>query len=146
MPDLYMFRFDMEQFADTCSRSSHTPHDEIPLIVTISLEPSFEKFIIGIADYVFQKVLLLYFHELYLQFLLFRKFKKLVDTLQPKVHRLWLEVLHQIPLICQEVLFVYFPIMTEEILHRPHIRGDSVFGKISLCQMISEFCYHTTLI
>ena len=36
--------------------------------------------------------------------------------------------------------------MTEEILHRPHIRGDGVLGKISLCQMIFEFCYHIALI
>ena len=36
--------------------------------------------------------------------------------------------------------------MVEEILHRPHIRGDGVLGKISFCQMIFEFCYHITLI
>ena len=36
--------------------------------------------------------------------------------------------------------------MIEEILHCPHIRGDGVLGEISLCQMIFEFCYHTTLI
>ena len=36
--------------------------------------------------------------------------------------------------------------MIEEILHRPHIRSDGVLGKISLCQMIFEFCYHITLI
>ena len=36
--------------------------------------------------------------------------------------------------------------MIEEILHRPHIRGDCVFGQITLCQLIFEFCYHTTLI
>ena len=36
--------------------------------------------------------------------------------------------------------------MIEEILHRPHIRGDGVLGKISFCQIIFEFCYHITLI
>ena len=36
--------------------------------------------------------------------------------------------------------------MIEEILHRPHIGSDGVPGKISLCQMIFEFCYHITLI
>ena len=36
--------------------------------------------------------------------------------------------------------------MIEEILHRPHIGSDGVLGKISLCQMIFEFCYHITLI
>lgn len=36
--------------------------------------------------------------------------------------------------------------MVEEILHRPHIRGDGVLGKISFCQIIFEFCYHITLI
>ena len=36
--------------------------------------------------------------------------------------------------------------MVEEILHRPHIRGNGVLGKISFCQIISEFCYHITLI
>ena len=35
--------------------------------------------------------------------------------------------------------------MIEEILHRPHIRGDCVLGEITLCQLIFEFCYHTTL-
>ncbi|WP_081966610.1 restriction endonuclease subunit S [Porphyromonas crevioricanis] len=36
--------------------------------------------------------------------------------------------------------------MVEEILHRPHIRGNGVLGKISFCQIIFEFCYHITLI
>ncbi len=36
--------------------------------------------------------------------------------------------------------------MVEEVLYRPHIRGDGVLGKISFCQMIFEFCYHITLI
>ena len=36
--------------------------------------------------------------------------------------------------------------MIEEILHRPHIGGDGVLGEITLCQLIFEFCYHTTLI
>ena len=36
--------------------------------------------------------------------------------------------------------------MVEEILHRPHIRGDGVLGKICLCQITFEFCYHITLI
>ena len=36
--------------------------------------------------------------------------------------------------------------MVEEILHRPHIRGDGVLGKISFCQIIFEFSYHITLI
>ena len=36
--------------------------------------------------------------------------------------------------------------MVEEILHRPHIRGDGVLGKISFCQIIFEFCYHIILI
>ena len=63
-----------------------------------------------------------------------------------EVNRLWFEVLHQIPLVCQKVLLVYFSIMIEEILYRPHIRCNGVLGEISLCQMIFEFCYHTTLI
>ena len=36
--------------------------------------------------------------------------------------------------------------MVEEILHRPHIGGDGILGKISFCQIIFEFCYHFTLI
>ena len=36
--------------------------------------------------------------------------------------------------------------MVEEILHRPHIRGEGVLGKISFCQIIFEFCYHIILI
>lgn len=36
--------------------------------------------------------------------------------------------------------------MVEEILHRPHIRGDGVLRKISFCQIIFEFCYHIILI
>ena len=85
-------------------------------VLTICFELGFEKFVIGIAYYIFQKVLLLYLYELHFQFLLFCKFQILIDTLQPKVHRLWLKVLHQVSLICQEVLLVYFSIMIEEIL------------------------------
>lgn len=36
--------------------------------------------------------------------------------------------------------------MVKEILYRPHIGGDCVLGEITLCQLIFEFCYHTTLI
>lgn len=36
--------------------------------------------------------------------------------------------------------------MVEEILYRPHIRGDGVLGKICLCQITFEFCYHIILI
>ena len=129
MSDLYMFCFDMKQFTDTRPCSSHKPHDKIPFIITVRFKLRFEKFVIGITDYIFQKVLLLYLYELHFQFLLFCKFQILVDTLQPKIYCLWLKVLHQVPLVCQEILFIHFPIMTEEILHRPHIRGDGVLGK-----------------
>ena len=36
--------------------------------------------------------------------------------------------------------------MIEEILYRPYIRSNGVLGKVSLCQIIFEFCYHITLI
>ena len=35
--------------------------------------------------------------------------------------------------------------MVEEELYRPHIRSNGVLGQICLCQIIFEFCYHTTL-
>ena len=81
MSDLYMLCFDVEQFADTRTGSRHEPYDKIPLIITVSFQARFEKFIIRITDYIFQEILLLYLDELYLKFLLFRKFKVLVDTL-----------------------------------------------------------------
>ncbi len=129
MSDLYMFCFDMEQFTNTRTGSRHKPYDKIPLIITVRFQARFEKLVVGIADYILQKVFLLYLDEFYLKFLLFCKFKVLVDTLQSKIYCLWLKVLHQVPLVCQEILFIHFPIMTEEILHRPHIRGDGVLGK-----------------
>ena len=61
---------DVEQFTNTCSSGSHEPHNEIPLLITISFKLGFEKFVIGIADYIFQKVLLLYLYELHFQFIL----------------------------------------------------------------------------
>ncbi|RHV88235.1 type I restriction endonuclease subunit S [Odoribacter sp. OF09-27XD] len=36
--------------------------------------------------------------------------------------------------------------MTEEILHRPHIRCNSVFCQICLGEIVFEFCYHIILI
>jgi len=141
-----MFRFDVEQFTNTCSGGGHEPHDEIPLLITISFKPGFEKFVIGIANYIFQKVLLLHLYELHFQFILLSELQELIDTLQSQVYCLRFEVLYQIPLVCQKVLLVYFSIMVKEILHCPHIRGDGVLGKISLCQIIFEFCYHITLI
>ena len=141
-----MFRFDVEQFTNTCSGGGHEPHDEIPLLITISFKPGFEKFVIGIANYIFQKVLLLHLYELHFQFILLSELQELIDTLQSQVYCLRFEVLYQIPLVCQKVLLVYFSIMVKEILHCPHIRGDGVLGKISLCQIIFEFCYNITLI
>jgi hypothetical protein len=99
MSDLYMLCFDVKQFADTSTGSRHEPYDKIPLIITVSFQALFKKLVVCIADYILQKVFLLYFDELYLQFLLFRKFKILVDTLQSKIYCLWFEVLNQIPLV-----------------------------------------------
>ena len=102
--------------------------------------------LIGIADYVFQKVLLLNLDKLYFQFVLLCKLQILVDALQSQVYRLWSEVLHQVAFISQQILLVHFLIVSKEIVYRPHIRCHGVLCQISFGKMIFEFCYHITLI
>ena len=82
----------MEQFTNSCSGSSHKPHYKIPFIITICLESGFEKFIICITDYVFQKILLLYLYKLHFQFFLLCKLQILVNSLQTKIDSLRFEV------------------------------------------------------
>ena len=62
-----MFYFDLDELADTCSGCSQIPYDEIPLHITVLLELILEEIIICVADYIFEKVLLLDFHRLQMQ-------------------------------------------------------------------------------
>ena len=102
-------------------------------------------FVIGIANYVFQKVLLLNLYKAYLQFVLFGKLQILVDTLQTQIDGLRFEVLHKIPFIGKEIFLVDFLVMFKEIRHRPYIRCDSVFCQIGLGKIQFELCYHIDL-
>ena len=56
-----------------------------------------------------------------------------------------LEVFHQIALIGQQVFLVHFSIVTEKVVHRPHIRCYGVLCQIRFGKIVFESCYHIHL-
>lgn len=96
-----MFRFDLEKFANASSRGSQKPYHEIPGGVPLLLELRLEKPIIGIADHVFEEVLLLYFNETHFEFLLLDQLQILIDSLESEIDSLWLVVLHKIAFVSE---------------------------------------------
>ena len=57
---LFIFDFDLDQFAHACPGRSQIPDHEVPLHVTVLLELLFQKVVVGVTDHILQKVLLLH--------------------------------------------------------------------------------------
>lgn len=64
LAEFHMLDFDLNKFADTRTSSSQIPDHKVPLHVTILLKLLFQKVVVGIADHILQKILLLYLYSL----------------------------------------------------------------------------------
>lgn len=94
-----MFDLNLNQFTDSRARCRKVPHDKIPLHIAVLFELSFEKIVVGIANYIFKKVLLLDLHCFQMKFFLAQIGKVFVHRLDAQIDRFWLEKLHQITFI-----------------------------------------------
>lgn len=127
-----MLDFDLDEFADASAGGSQIPNHEVPLHVTVLLELLFQKVVIGIADHILQKVLLLYLHSFEPQTILVQEFQILVHCLDTQVDGLGLEEFHQIPFVGQQVFLVDLIVVGMIKIDRPEIGMDGVFRKIAL--------------
>lgn len=98
--------------------------------MAIFFELGFEELVVGIADYVFEKVLLLNLDETHFEFLLLDKLQIFVDSLKSEVYCLGLVVLHKIPLVGEKILSRNFLVFFKEVCHRPHIGADGIRSQI----------------
>ena len=57
--ELDMFYFDLDKLADAGPGCRQIPHNEIPFHVFVLFQLIFQEIVVGIADHVFQKILLL---------------------------------------------------------------------------------------
>lgn len=130
--ELHMLDFDLDEFADASAGGSQIPNHEVPLHVTVLLELLFQKVVIGIADHILQKVLLLYLHSFEPQTILVQEFQILVHCLDTQVDGLGLEEFHQIPFVGQQVFLVDLIVVGMIKIDRPEIGMDGVFRKIAL--------------
>ena len=99
IPELNMFNFDLDKFADTGTGGSQIPDHKVPFHVTILFELFLQEVVIGIADHIFKKVLLLNLYSLQLQLVFFQINQILVDGLNAKIHCLGFVKLHQISFV-----------------------------------------------
>lgn len=137
-----VFDFYLKQFTDTRTCRSHKPDHEIPFRETVLFQFRFQELVISIADDILQKVLLLNFDEFEFQPVLVDELKILVDSLQPKVHCLWLEVFHKKSLIGEQILLVELSIVGDKVIDSPHIGLHGVAGQVGLLKTLFEFIYH----
>lgn len=106
---------------------------KVPFVfATVLLELLFQKVVIGIADHILQKVLLLYLHSFEPQTILVQEFQILVHCLDTQVDGLGLEEFHQIPFVGQQVFLVDLIVVGMIKIDRPEIGMDGVFRKIAL--------------
>ena len=112
----------------------------------VGFQPCLEKSVIRIADYIFQEILLLHFDEADFKLVFSGEFQILVDSLQPEVDCLRTEILHQIALVCHQVLSVQLLVVGKEIICRPQIGRYGVPGKIRPAEIIFELSQHSYLI
>ena len=133
---LHMLDFDLDELADASAGGSQIPNHEVPLHVTILLEMLFQKVVVGIADYIFEEVLLLYLHSFEPQTILVQEFQILVHRLDAQVDGLRLEELHQITFVGQQVFLVDLIVVGMIKVHCPEIGMDGVLRKIALSQVL----------
>ena len=98
--------------------------------MSVFLQLLFEKLIVGIADYVFEKVLLLNLHEVHFEFLLLDELQILVDGLKSEIDGLGLVMLHKIPLVGEKILSRHLLVFFKEVGHSPHVGTDCIRSQI----------------
>ena len=98
--------------------------------MSVLFELRLEEFIVGVADDIFEKVLLLNLHKTHFEFLLLDKLQILVDGLKSEIHSLRFVVFHKIPLVGEKILARHFLILLKEMRHRPDIRAHGVHSQV----------------
>ena len=101
--------------------------------MAIFFEFGFEELVVGIADYVFEEVLLLNLNETHFEFLLLDKLQIFVDSLKSEIHSLRLVVLHKITLVGEKILSRHILVFFKEMCDRPHIGADGI-----RCQILAR--------
>ena len=76
-----MFDFDLNKFAYTRPGRSQIPNHEVPLHVAVLLELFFQEVVVGIADHILKKILLLYLHSFQSKVIFVQEFKILIHCL-----------------------------------------------------------------
>ena len=94
-----MFNFDLDKFTDTGTGCSQIPDHKVPFRVTILFELLLQEVVIGIADHVLKKVLLLNLYSFQLQLVFSQISQVLVDGLNAKIYCLGFVKLHQISFV-----------------------------------------------
>ena len=131
-----MLDFDLNKFADARPSRSQIPDHEVPFHVAVLLELLFQKVVVGVADYILQKILLLHFHSSQPQAVSVQKIQILVHRLDTQVDGLGLEEFHQIPFVGQQVFLVDLIVVGMIKVHCPEIGMDGVLRKIALSQVL----------
>ena len=101
--DIDVLDLDLHQLTDACARGGKVSHDKIPLDICLLFEFVLEECIVLIADDILQIRLLLYFDGLEPKPWVLGEFQVFVQSLNPEIHGLWFEILHQISLVGQKV-------------------------------------------
>ena len=125
-----MLDLNLDQFADARAGGSQISHDEIPFHVAILFQLTLQKLVVGVADNVLQKVLLLHLDCFQLHLTFVQKRQILVHPLNAQVDGLGLEMLHQIALIGHQTFMRHTIIPRMIVLHRPEIRRDRIGGQV----------------
>ncbi len=101
-PDV--FHLDLNQFADSCASGREKTDDEIPEQLIVPLQAGFEVFIVGLADDILQKRLLLHPDKGLLPFLLADTLQVAVDSPEAQVYSLRLVAVNQPCFVAPKVL------------------------------------------
>ena len=80
-----------------------SPQDTIQRNISVFFQLLLEKIIIGVADYIFKEVLLLYLDRFQSELLFAKIIKILVHRLNTQIYGFRLKELHQIPLVGKEI-------------------------------------------
>lgn len=110
--------------------------------MAVFLQSLFEKLVVGIADYVFKEVLLLYLHEAHFEFLLLDELQILVESLNTEIDGLRLVVFYQIALVGEKILSRHLLVPFKEVGNSPDIGTDGIRSQILVRKECFVLGYH----
>ena len=145
--DIDVFHLDLHQLTDACACGCKVSHDKIPLDICLLFQFILEECIVLIADDILQIRLLLYLDGLESKPWVLGEFQVFVQSLNPEVHGLGFEILHQIGLVGQKVPLGHLLPPFEVVLYCKSVCRDGVVRHILLSQeQFKIICSHMRLI